>query len=66
MLCYHLKLKKRSVLRRPDESSDFKHAEMLWGHLKQLLHARKGTNITELKMAGEEVEAEIPADVQEW
>lgn len=43
------KVKKLRVLEWPSQSPDLNPIEMLWGDLKQTVHARNPSNITQLK-----------------
>ena len=55
-----LKNKKFKVLEWPSQSPDLNPIEMLWQDLKQAVHARKPTNVTELKQFCMEEWAKIP------
>ncbi len=55
-----LKNKKFKVLEWPSQSPDLNPIEMLWQDLKRAVHARKPTNVTELKQFCMEEWAKIP------
>ena len=55
-----LKKKKCFVLEWPSQSPDLNPIEMLWKDLKRSVHARKPTNIHELKQFCKEEWAKIP------
>lgn len=53
---------KVKVLQWPSQSPDLNIIEALWGDLKQAVHARRPTNLTELEKICHEEWAKIPAD----
>ncbi len=62
-----LKKSKVNVLEWPNQSLDLNPIEVLWKDLKQAVHRRKPTNITQLKWFCTAKWANIlQADVQDW
>ncbi len=55
-----LKKNKSKVLEWPSQSLDLNLIEMLWHDLKQSFHARKSSNVAELKQFCKEEWAKIP------
>ncbi len=55
-----LKKNKIKVLELPSQSPELNPIEMLWHDLKQIIHARKPTNVAEIKQLCEEERAKIP------
>ena len=49
-----LKQKRFCLMEWPSQSPNFNSMEMMWQNLKRAVHARKQTNISELKKFGEE------------
>ena len=58
--------KKCNVLEWPSQSPDLNPIEMLWKDLKRSVHARKPTNIHELKQFCKEEWAKIPPSRWDW
>ena len=52
--------KKKEVLEWPSQSPDLNPIEMLWRDLKKVVHARKPSNVAELKQFCKEEWAKIP------
>ncbi len=60
-----LKENKIKVLESPSQSLDLNPIEMLWHDLKHLFHARKPSNVAELKQFCKEEWAKIPPQLCE-
>ena len=52
---------KYNVLEWPSQSPDLNIIENVWGDLKQAVHARKPSNLTELEMFSKEEWSKIPS-----